>query len=85
MKSTNEALSKFLLIIVLGIVPLQFLHYLWNHINMYQQAKFQNRDGSLFEDIELRKKWTSAFYVFFIARRIILVSIVFSMETLGAI
>jgi hypothetical protein len=52
---------------------------------MYQQAKFQNRDGSLFEDIELRKKWTSAFYVFFIARRIILVSIVFSMETLGAI
>ena len=48
-------------------------------------AKFQNSDGTLFEDIDLRNRWKAAFYLFFIFRRIIFVTIVFSMETLGAI
>ena len=52
---------------------------------MYQQHKFQNRYGNLFEDVELRTKWQAAFYFVFILRRIVFVSIVFSFTTLSGI
>jgi hypothetical protein len=84
-ETTNEAFSLILIIICLGAMPLLFFHYLKNNLNMYQMAKFQNSDGTLFEDIDLRNRWKAAFYLFFIFRRIVFVSIVFSMESLGAI
>ena len=62
-----------------------FLYVLKHNINMYQMNKFRNRNGNLFEDIDLRSKWQAAFYLVFIVRRIIFVSIVFFVSTLSAI
>jgi hypothetical protein len=85
MNTTNEALSIILLVICLGLMPLVLLHNIKNHINLYQQRKFLNSSGNLYEDIDLRTKWAAAFYLMFIIRRIVFVSIVFSIEQLSAI
>jgi hypothetical protein len=85
MKSTNENISIILLVICLVIIPLVFMYLLSNNINMYQYHKFQSRYGNLFEDVQLRNKWQAAFYLFFIIRRIIFVTIVFSLTTLSGI
>tara|TARA_B110000285_G_C14536058_1_gene342867 strand:+ start:28 stop:237 length:210 start_codon:yes stop_codon:yes gene_type:complete len=44
---------------------------------MYQSHKFTSRYGSLFEGIEIRNKWSAAFYLIFMLRRILLVVIAF--------
>lgn len=53
--------ATIMLIICLVITPIQFLYYLKHSINMHQRLKFINRSGSLFEDVELRSKWSAAF------------------------
>ena len=42
--------------------------------------KFNSRSGSLFDDIELRTKWTAAFYLFYALRRIFFVDIAFNLK-----
>jgi len=73
--------ATIMLIICLVITPIQFLYYLKHSINMHQRLKFINRSGSLFEDVELRSKWSAAFYLVFIFRRIIYVYLIFKVDS----
>tara|TARA_B110000285_G_scaffold208433_1_gene248635 strand:- start:252 stop:812 length:561 start_codon:yes stop_codon:yes gene_type:complete len=72
--------ATIMLFICLVITPIQFLYYLKHSINMHQRLKFINRYGSLFEDVELRSKWSAAFYLVFIFRRIIFVYLIFKVD-----
>jgi len=47
--------------------------------------KFNSRQGSLYDDVELRSKWKSAFYLIFALRRIFFVEIAFGGKDLPGI
>jgi len=47
--------------------------------------KFNSRQGSLYDDIELRTKWTAAFYLCYALRRIFFVDIAFNLKELPGI
>ena len=70
----------FCFVVTLVIVPITFMYTLSQHINLYQQLKFKHRWGSLFENVKLRNKITAAFWLIFVIRRILFVTIVFAME-----
>ena len=70
----------FCFIITLIITPAAFGYTLSQNINMYQQAKFKVRWGSMFEGVRLRSKLTACFYLIFIIRRLIFVFIVFHLD-----
>lgn len=70
----------FCFIITLVITPIAFAYTLSQNINMYQQAKFKVRWGSMFEGVRLKSKITACFYLLFIIRRLIFVFIVFHLD-----
>ena len=70
----------FCFIVTLIVVPIGFGYALSQHINIYQKLKFRHRWGSLFENVKLRNKVTAAFWLIFVIRRIVFVSIIFGLE-----
>ena len=52
---------------------------------MYQNHKFSSGYGSLFEGVDLRTKWSAAFYLIFMLRRILMVIIAFEAPQYDAI
>ena len=48
-----------------------------NNISVYQMSKFSSSFGTLYEDIDLRTKWKTAFYLVYCLRRIFYVYIIF--------
>jgi hypothetical protein len=72
--------SYVLLVLCLGIIPIAMLYFISNNINIYQKNKFKDRYGSLFEDLELRSKWSAGFYLVYCLRRIVFCLVIFGMK-----
>ena len=82
--TTQEVVSYgfmvFCFILTLVITPAAFGYTLSQHVNMYQQAKFKVRWGSMFEGVKLKTKITACFYLIFVMRRLIFVVLVFGID-----
>lgn len=76
----NDFLQGLTYFLCMVICPLSFSYYVWNNINLYQWNKFNSRQGSLFDDIELRTKWKSAYYLVYVVRRILFIEIAFGLK-----
>ena len=74
-----------MIIFSLVLTPIAFIYLVTQNINMYQSHKFTSRYGSLFEGIDIRNKWSAAFYLIFMLRRILIVIIAFEGPEFDAI
>lgn len=77
--------ASILIVFSLIVTPIAFIYLVTQNINMYQSHKFNSRYGSLYEGVELRSKWSAAFYLVFMLRRILMVVLAFEAPEYDAI
>ena len=83
-QSFSEVFSIFLIIVCI-LALFSFIHTIMNNVNIYQRSKFKSSIGSTFEDIDIRSKWKTAFYLVYSLRRIAYVYIIFYVAHISGI
>ena len=68
------------LVMALIILPILFIYILQQDKERLQDISFNKKFGVLYENIRLVDKWTTAYYLFYVLRRMIFCLIVFFLD-----
>lgn len=72
-------MAYVVLFLALIVLPGMFIKLLAQDKEMLENAEFKKKFGVLYEDVKTEDRWTYSYYLWFILRRIVFVSLFINM------
>ena len=76
-ETIGNIVSSTFLVVCLVLIPMLLIHILRMPLSVYQKEAFKNRWEVIHEDIRTDSKFASSYFIIFVARRVIFITISF--------